>query len=353
MAIKTNKTSIYSIISLEIVDYVKKTDVEQLEIKDQLDCLINQAVVDISQKDRMIVDTDNGATIICSGSLENALEDALFISLTIRDEILKSNANSSEPLAVFFGINTASVGQNKLKPKLVEEGVVEAQRIMHFANPNQILVSHAYYESAAKLTQEISEMFEPFDQHTDKKTLYAVRLLNEGVKVKEPAAIVVESSELGRSSLVDSVFDWTYIIPVLLSLALFFVLYELVLMPSDPPTNTVVETTVEEVPADSDEDESKLIEGPEVAANPAQDTMIKSKIKPKKTEKKVVKAKPKTSILKEKETVAVEEEKPAASTTETVVKKEKSTWESFKKNVTQGAKRECTQAEISLNQCAK
>lgn len=352
MAIKINKTSVCIIIALEIVDYVKKTDVEQLEIKDQLDRLINQAVVDISQKDRMIVDTDNGATIICSGSLENALEDALFISLTIRDEILKSNINSTTPLTVLFGINTASVGQGKNKPKLVEDGVVEAQRIMHFANPNQILVSSTYYESASKLTQEISEMFEPFNQHTDRESLYAVRLLNENSVQKEPIVTTVESNELEKSSLVDSVFDWTYIIPVLLSLALFFVLYELVLMPSDPSANITVESTVEEVPVVPVEEEGKLIEGPEVATSPSQDTMIK----PKKSEKKVVKkkpVKPSASEVENTEIVAAEERQTETSTTETVTNNVKSKWQNFKENITQGTENECTQAEISLNQCAK
>jgi len=94
---KMNKTSICSIVALDIIDYSKKTGAEQIEIKKQLDNLIDLAVIDIPESDRVIVDMEQGAVVACSGPLEDALEDALFISLTIRDEILKNNAHSLKP----------------------------------------------------------------------------------------------------------------------------------------------------------------------------------------------------------------------------------------------------------------
>lgn len=352
MASKTNKTSICSIIALEIVDYAKKLDAGQLKTKDQLDRLINHAVVDIAQKDRMIVETDNGATIICSGPLESNLEDALFISLTIRDGILKSNVNSSEPLHVLLGIDTAPVGKVKNKANLVEDGVAEAQSIMRLAKPNQVLVSSGYHEAASKLTQEISEMFELSNARADEQALYAVRLLNENGVLEAPSAMAVGSDELENRTLIDNVFDWTYIIPVLLSLALFFVLYELVLMPSNTPDSFAVEPAIaEEASVAPVEDESKLIAGPEVAITPTQDTMTK----PKKTEKKVVKKKsvePELSTEEAKE-AAVAEEETETSTTDTVTNNGKSKWENFKESVKQGGEQECTQAEIAMNQCTK
>ena len=135
---KMNKTSICSVVALEIIDYAKKTEAEQIEIKSLFNSLIDLAVIDIPQEDRMIVDTGSGAAIACSGPLEDALEDALFISITIRDEILKSNAHNSTHLYVQFGINLGAA--RVVKNAIIGEGVDEAQHIMRFANPNQILV---------------------------------------------------------------------------------------------------------------------------------------------------------------------------------------------------------------------
>ena len=152
---KVNKTTICSIIFLDIIDYSKKSVSEQIEIKNQFNRLINHSIKEIEPEERIILDTGDGAAIAHMGSPE----DALFISLSIRDEILKSNILSSMPLYVRFGINLGPVrvvrdinGQ----PNIIGDGINVAQRIMSFAKPNQILVSRSYYDVTSRLTQEIS-----------------------------------------------------------------------------------------------------------------------------------------------------------------------------------------------------
>ena len=173
-----NKTSICSIVFLDIIEYSTKRDSEQIEVKNQFNALINNALKGIAETDRIILDTGDGAAIAFQGSPE----DALFISLTIRDEILKSNTESAIPLYVRFGINLGPVRVVKdinNRPNIVGDGINVAQRIMSFAKPNQILVSRSYYEVTSRLTQETSQMFDysgiKHDKHVREHEVYSVR----------------------------------------------------------------------------------------------------------------------------------------------------------------------------------
>ena len=79
----SNKASICAIVHLEIIDFSKKTDAEQVVIKNQLNHLINHAVMDIAHNNRAILNVADGTLIACIGPLEAALEDALLISQII------------------------------------------------------------------------------------------------------------------------------------------------------------------------------------------------------------------------------------------------------------------------------
>lgn len=179
---RNNKTSICSIVFLDIIDYSKKTDSEQIEIKNQFNALINHALKDLAENDRIILDSGDGAAIASNGSPE----DVLFIALNVRDVIIKSNITSTMPLYVRFGVNLGPVRVVKDingRPNIIGDGINVAQRIMSFAKPNQILVSRSYYEVTSRLTQEISQMFDYFgvkqDKHEREHEVYSVRLLKE------------------------------------------------------------------------------------------------------------------------------------------------------------------------------
>jgi hypothetical protein len=352
-----NKTSICSVVALDIIDYSKKTDAEQQEIKKLFDGFICQAVIDIPQEDRLIVDTAHGAVIVCNGPLEDALEDALFISITIRDEILKNNMQGTTPLYVQFGIHLGAA--RVVKNNIVGEGADEAQRIMSFANPNQILVSNVYFEMASKLTQEIAQMFEKYEMHAHEHDVYAVRLLKEA-PVEEPL-IPADHAVPAKWQSVATQVNWTYIALSVLVLAAFFALAKAVITPVEPII-TVEQPVVAEPPAATE----VTIEQP-VVAEPLAATEVTVKPSPAGTKQKELKAatvaqkKPKQDAPVKVENVTSQPEKPAEKTTaksaesnaERSDSKVESTWETIKGSVKQGEKRECTQAEIAMNQCAK
>ena len=345
-----NKTPICSIVALDILDYAKKTNAEQIEIKHLLKGFIQLAVIDIPQDDRLIVDTLSGVAIACSGPLEDALEDALFISITIRDEILKHNTHNSTALYVQFGINLGAA--HVVKNAMVGEGIAEAQRIMSFAKPNQILVSSVYYEMASKLTQEIAQMFEKYEMHAHEHDVYAVRLLKETTAAE--LATNAESNVLEAPSIASKI-NWRNISLGVLTLAAFFVLAKLVAPPIEPAI------TLEQPVVATPQAPTALTVEPNQAAQ-KQDAATQddaNKATKKNTDVTQKKTKLKASVEAQQATSKTEKSQASAvaGPVNSKISKDntndKSGWQTFKDSVTSGTDNKCTQAEIALNQCAK
>lgn len=331
---KMNKNAICSVVALEIIDYSKKTNAEQADIKNLLNGFIQHALIDIPQDDCVTIETASGAAIACSGPLEDALEDALFISITIRDEILKNNTHGSTPLYVQFGINLGAA--RLVKNSMVGEGIDEAQRIMSFANPNQILVSHVYFEMASKLTQEIAQMFEKYEMHAHEHDVYAVRLLKE-LSTGEPS-IAVGNTEVGQA--IAAKINWVYVALGFLALLSFFVLAKLA-TPPVKPAMTIEQPVVADPPAET-----------ELTVEPSQDDAKKAKVTQKKAKQKAT-VETEAGADNIDKTRDNSEAKSVESKTEKADANQKSGWETFKDSVKSGTDRKCTQAEIAMNQCTK
>ena len=150
---RLNKTSICSVVFLDIIDYSKKSDSEQIDVKIQFNDLISRSLKSVAQTDRIILDTGDGVAIALMGSPE----DAMFVALTIRDGILKSNVNNSTPLYVRFGINLGPVrivSDINGQPNIIGDGINVAQRIMSFAQANQTF--QKTLKSIAKLLRNMN-----------------------------------------------------------------------------------------------------------------------------------------------------------------------------------------------------
>ena len=362
----SNKAWVCAIVHLEIIDFSKKTDSEQAEIKNQLNNLINHAVIDIAHNNRAILNVADGAVIACIGALEDALEDALLISLTIRDEILENNSLSSTPFYVRFGINlgAAQVSSDvNGKPSIVGESIDEAQRIMSFAKPNQILVSRPYYEMTSKLSQETSQMFEYHDMHANEQDINAVRVPKDPAALEESPSIPTNNSQPEKWQSIISKINWNYVPLSLLIFVTLFVLAKLVSTPTEP-TITLVQPALKEppassvtyLPAKSDDDfllPNESLEKPSPQVSSGETKLVEKKIAQKKVKQKVAqkKARNKPADETKTETPTKNAAKPAVSKVEKGAEKDKSGWEAFKDSVKQGSQRQCSQAEIAMNQC--
>lgn len=183
MSERLNKTSICSIIFLDIIGYSQEPVAEQIALKERFNRITAEALKDVAQNDRIILDTGDGAAITLMG----APEEALFIALTIRDGLLADNTQHSDsPLLVRIGINLGPVRvvrdiNNHLN--VIGDGINVAQRVMSFAEPNQILVSRSYYEIVSRLSKEITQMFSysgiKQDKHVREHEVYIIRAPGE------------------------------------------------------------------------------------------------------------------------------------------------------------------------------
>jgi len=409
---RINKTVICSIVFLDMIDYSKKPDAEQIEVKNQFNALISNALKDIAQNDRIIVDTGDGAAIACSGSPE----DALFIALAIRDEIIKTNISSKNPLYVRFGINLGTVrvmNDINSQPNIIGDGINVAQRIMSFAQPNQILVSRSYFEITSRLSQEISQMFDysgvKQDKHVREHEVYSVRLQKDILLSNGRSAIPATAEQ--TSAATNKPFNWKYAAVGIPLLAAFVGLIKMNAEPKSPAITLVnpapqvkpVEQfnpstlykpllttsadlsglkdnkagnksankvdnqalmpneTIEKTPAIDHKNDNlaKNVNTDKVAA----EDKVKLKLAKKKTNSEAQGEMPPEFVLPKKD--VAENPRPTDSMTKAVVHhtekaadnakevkaKDKSTWQGFKDSVANGGVKQCTQAQIAMGQC--
>ena len=408
-----NKTSICSIVFLDIIEYSKKRDSEQIEVKNQFNALINHALKGVAESDRIILDTGDGAAIACQGSPE----DALFISLTIRDEILKSNTESATPLFVRFGINLGPVRVVKdinNRPNIVGDGINVAQRIMSFAKPNQILVSRSYYEVTSRLTQETSQMFDysgiKHDKHVREHEVYSVRPHQDAVIDGTQPIELKDERRLSNRLVATKKLNLKYVALSLPAIAAGLILLVKSAADTYPPTiiltPAVVPSEVKAVSVQAKNTrenlllETALVSKAETDQHAlksektlAQDNIANAELpeaKPsvkevnkklenkkessKKESNKKLASKKESSSKKAKqnevnqmppemEQTQVVDHSTVPSKAETAAKtaeltaekdaaKKESVWSSFKESVKQGGESKCTQVQISMNQCS-
>ncbi len=148
-------TLICSVVFIDIVDYSRKTVAKQLAMKSWFNELLGQALASTASEDRLILDTGDGAAICFSGDPE----EALFTANGLRVSLVERNYPE---LAFRIGINLGPVKVVKDvngRPNIIGDGINVAQRVMSFADPNQILVSRSYYEVVSCLSDEYLRLF--------------------------------------------------------------------------------------------------------------------------------------------------------------------------------------------------
>jgi hypothetical protein len=167
MQARGNRTFICSVAFLDIIEYSKKGVTSQIALKEQLNRVLGDALKGVAANDRIILDTGDGAAISFVGDPEQAL----FVSLMLRDAVEQRRPGVTDELNVRIGINLGPVKLIKDlngQANIVGDGINVAQRIMSFAAPNQILVSRSYYEVVQCLSDAYAKMFHYEGSRTDK-----------------------------------------------------------------------------------------------------------------------------------------------------------------------------------------
>ncbi len=162
-----DRTFICSVVFLDIVGYSKEPVSQQMNWKVQLNKLISSSLQDLSEEQRILLDTGDGAALCFLGDPETAL----IASMRLVDGLLNGKDAISSELLVRIGINLGAVKVVKDlngQPNIVGDGINVAQRVMSFAESNQILTSRSFYEVVSCLTREYQRLFVPRGVHKDK-----------------------------------------------------------------------------------------------------------------------------------------------------------------------------------------
>jgi len=171
-----------SVVFIDIAGYTERSVTRQINAKGKLETLIEQIITVTPENERVIVDTGDGAALCYLGDPEQALLSGVRLrdALTIRPD---NPDNPGEPVSVRIGINLGPVRLiRNLKGQLnpLGDGINNAQRVMSFANPGQILVSRSFFDVIACLSQEYSQLFVYLgmrqDKHQKSHPVYEVRL---------------------------------------------------------------------------------------------------------------------------------------------------------------------------------
>ncbi len=153
-----NRTFIGSVLFIDIVGYSMRTVPEQIAMKELFNTLLADAIQNVAASERIMVDTGDGAGIAFLGDPE----DALFAALSLRDAIDTGKAAIGDPGFVRMGIN---LGPLKIvrdingHTNMIGDGVNDAQRVMSFSEPGQVMVSHSYYDIISRFSHDYTQLF--------------------------------------------------------------------------------------------------------------------------------------------------------------------------------------------------
>jgi class 3 adenylate cyclase len=155
----SSRTLICSVLFLDIVEYSKRPVEEQIQLKQAFNRLLTAALDRVAARDRIILDTGDGAAVTFPGDPE----DALFTAISVRD--------LAGALPVRMGINLGPVrlvrDLNK-QTSIIGDGINVAQRVMGFSAPGQLMVSRSFFEVVSCLSHDYANLFRHEGSRTDK-----------------------------------------------------------------------------------------------------------------------------------------------------------------------------------------
>jgi class 3 adenylate cyclase len=179
-----DRTLVCSVLFIDIVGYSKKGVGEQVRLKRLFNAVLAGALEQVPPRERVVVDTGDGAAVTFLGDPEGAL----FVGLAVLDRVGE--------LPVRMGINLGPVSLMKDingLDNVVGDGINAAERIMSFADEGQVLVSRSFFEVVSRLSTDYGALFRQeaarSDKHGRSHEVYAViDAVRVGRRVQEAQA---------------------------------------------------------------------------------------------------------------------------------------------------------------------
>lgn len=221
---RNHRTWLCTVLFLDIVGYSTLSVDREMLVKQNFCRVASDAMKSLPEQDCIKLDTGDGLAICYLGDPE----DLLYVALALRDAFRQVSEHCSVCYKVRMGINMGPVkifedinGQRNV----IGDGINTAQRIMGFAQPNQLLVSRTYYDVVSCLSSEIHDMFAYLGIHNDKHVrehaLYEV--LQPGTKAMQDAvaASAATPKEAAPPPAADKMLDARIVAVVQEQLALY------------------------------------------------------------------------------------------------------------------------------------
>jgi len=165
--VSSARSTIATVLFFDVVGYTKQSVNKQIKVKKQFNQLLSDCLTEQSDGDRIILDTGDGAAI---GFLQHP-EDALKVATQFRKTVMANEHKDFPNLKVRIGIHLGPVniiqdvnGQNNM----VGDGINDAQRVMSFADTDQIYISRSYYDFVSRLSDEYVDLFQYRGSQQDK-----------------------------------------------------------------------------------------------------------------------------------------------------------------------------------------
>ena len=166
---EASRTLVCSVLFLDIAGYSRLGVSEQIRLKQRFNAVLAGSLADLEARDRVVIDTGDGAAI----AFLDDPERALFAAIAIFDNVGE--------LPVRMGINLGPVHMSKDingQDNVIGDGINVAQRVMSFAQKGELLVSRSFYEVVLLLSGDYASMFQSrgaqADKHNRSHELFAV-----------------------------------------------------------------------------------------------------------------------------------------------------------------------------------
>jgi serine/threonine protein kinase len=168
-----------TIMFLDLIGYSQRSVDDQVALKKMFNDLLAKALKGIVDESRIAIDTGDGAAICFMGDPEEALQSAMLLR-----DLLSQRRSLSVRIGLHMGpVRAISDINNRVN--VVGDGINVAQRIMDFAQANQILVSRSYYDVISRITDDTADLFQYMGQYEDKHgrmhEIYSVALHRGGL----------------------------------------------------------------------------------------------------------------------------------------------------------------------------
>jgi class 3 adenylate cyclase len=171
MAEIRGNTKMCSVLFVDIAGYSKKSNDEQMVLKERFVALWAEAIKGVPAADIMVVDAGDGAAL--TALVEP--EDTIRVAQKLRELTEQDAKTHSEPMLVRMGINFGPVQLSKDvhgNDCIVGDAINSAQRVMSFAEPGQVMVSRAYYDVILPLSDKYKDLLFYLGKRADKHVRY-------------------------------------------------------------------------------------------------------------------------------------------------------------------------------------